>query len=204
MDSLYREDQIFIAVTYNLLSAVPDGVAIRGLSSGIHFGFLRDMPINKRRNLAIAAGLGFSFDRYGQNLFIGENENEETVFTVIDNSIEYDTNRFVTSMIEAPIEFRWRSSTPEVYKFWRVHAGIRVGYVYYFKSTFKQSSGTISQTKVPEFDRIRFGTTLGLGYNTFNFYVYYSVNPFFKDAQTTSGQTVDFKTIKIGLIFYIL
>lgn len=204
VDSLYREDQFFVGVTYNLLSNVPSGVGIRGLSGGIQFGYLRDMPINKRRNVAVALGAGLSFDRYGQNLAIREDSNGETIFTVLDGSIDYNTNRFSTAMIEAPFELRWRTSSPEIYKFWRVHAGFRVGYVYWYQSVLKQTGQTISQTKIPEFDRIRMGATLSFGYNTFNFYVYYSVNPFFKDSVTTNGQEVEFKSIKIGLLFYIL
>jgi hypothetical protein len=204
IDSLYREDQFYIGVTYNLLSAVPDGVSIRGLSGGIQFGYLRDMPVNERRNVAIAVGAGMVFDRFGQTLFIGESGNEQSIFTVIDDDIEYDTNRLSMSAVEVPLEFRWRTSSPKVYKFWRIHAGVRLGYVYWYKSTFRQPDNEVIQTAIPEFDRLRMGATFSFGYNTFNFYGYYGINPFFKDAVTTGGEAVDFKTIKIGLIFYIL
>jgi hypothetical protein len=39
IDTKYREDQFYIGATYNLLSDVPSGVKIRGLSGGIQFGF---------------------------------------------------------------------------------------------------------------------------------------------------------------------
>tara|TARA_R110002049_G_scaffold70367_4_gene181812 strand:+ start:2803 stop:3579 length:777 start_codon:yes stop_codon:yes gene_type:complete len=204
-DSLYREDQFYIGATYNLILNAPEDVNIRGLSGGIQFGYMRDMPINKRRNLAVAVGAGFSFDDFGQNLFIGETENEETIFTVLlDEEVNYDRNRFGMSVIEAPIEFRWRTSTRETYKFWRIYAGLRVGYAFRYKSVFKQPDNNVNQTKIPEFDPVRLGATLSFGYNTFNFFAYYSINPFFKDAVTTDGQNVEFKTIKIGLMFYIL
>ena len=32
-------------------------------------------------------------------------------------------------MIEMPIEFRWRNSTASSYKFWRIYAGAKLGYV---------------------------------------------------------------------------
>lgn len=204
IDSLYREDQFFVGVTYNLVTNVPGDVNIRGLSGGFQFGYLRDMPINKRRNIAIAIGAGLTFDRYGQTLFIGENNSEETIFTILTNDIDYDSNRFSTATIEAPIEFRWRTSTPETYKFWRIHAGFRVGYAYWYQSTFKQPNNNVTQTNISEFDRVRLGATLAFGYNTFTFYAYYSINPFFTDAITTSGQTVDFRTLKVGLLFYML
>jgi hypothetical protein len=204
VDNRYREDQFYIGATYNLINQVPGDVSIRGLSGGVNFGFVRDMPINERRNLAIAVGAGLSFDRYGQTLFIGETPSEETIFTELDEDINYDSNRFSTASLEAPIEFRWRTSDSETYKFWRIYAGLRVGYVYWYKSTFKQTDNNVNQTDIPEFDRMRLGLTLSFGYNTFNFYGYYSINPFFTDAVTTEGEQVDFKTIKVGLIFYIL
>ena len=204
-DMKYREDQFYIGANYNLLSNVPSGVKIRGLSGGVQFGYLRDMPINKRRSIAIAIGVGFSFNEYGQTLFIGETTSEETIFTVLeDDEVDYTRNRFNTSEIEVPIEVRWRSSSPNSYKFWRVYGGLRLGYTYWYKATFKQPGNNIVQTDIPEFEKFRIGSTLSFGYNTFNFFVYYSINPFFKDAITTEGQTVDFRTIRFGLMFYIL
>lgn len=204
-DTKYREDQFYVGATYNLITDVPGGVQIRGLSGGIQLGYLRDMPLNETRNIAIAVGAGFSFDEYGQTLFIGESADESTIFTVLDDQeVDFTRNRFSTSTIEAPIEFRWRTSTPDTYKFWRVYAGFRVGYVYWYKATFKQDGNVVSQTKIPEFDKVRLGTTLSFGYNTFNFFVHYSINPFFKNAMTTDNENVNFRTIRVGLLFYIL
>ena len=76
------------------------------------------MPVNKRRNLAIAVGAGFALDEFGQSLFIGEDPDGKTIFTVLDDKVvDYTRNRFNTSIIEVPIEFRWRTSTPESYRF---------------------------------------------------------------------------------------
>jgi hypothetical protein len=205
VDSLYREDQFYIGVTYNLLGSRPDAVNLRGLSGGVHLGYLRDMPINKRRNVAIAIGAGLAFDSYGQNLFIGEDENENTIFRVLDaENVDFDRNRFSTFVVEAPIEFRWRTSTPSSYKFWRIHAGFRVGYTYFYKATFKQPGNTVGQTDIPEFEPLRLAATLSFGYNTFNFYAQYHITPFFKDAETSEGDAVELRGIKVGLIFYIL
>ncbi len=206
VDTKYREDQFYVGATYNLISSVPSGVQIRGLSGGFQFGFLRDMPVNQDRNIAIAIGLGFSFDEYGQTLFIGEELDNKTIFTVLNNAdVEYTRNRFSTSTVEIPLEFRWRSSTASSYRFWRVYGGLRAGYTYWYKSTFKQDGNTVVQTNIPEFDKFRLGATISFGYNTFNLYAYYSINPFFKDAAvTTDGQNVEFRTIKVGLMFYLL
>ena len=204
VDSLYREDQFYIGVTYNLPLNLPSGGNIRGLSGGIQFGFLRDMPINKQRNLAIAIGAGLAIDQLGQNLFIGETSNDETIFRVLDDKVDYARNRFNMAIIEAPVEFRWRTSTPSSYKFWRVYTGFRVGYAYWYKATFKQTNNNVNQTKIPEFDPLRLSATISFGYNSFNFFASYSINPFFKDAVTVDGESVDFRALKVGLLFYIL
>lgn len=205
-DLKYREDQFYLGITYNLLSSVPAAVNLRGLSGGIHFGFLRDMPINKRRNIAVAVGAGLSFDAYGNTLFIGETPEDETIFTILTNDdYVYNFNRFSTAVIEAPIELRWRSSTPTKYGFWRVYAGFRVGYAYWYQAKFKQDGNQVSQTDIPEFNQTRLAATLSFGYNKVNFYAYYSINPFFDGAVTSNTQeTVEFKTIKLGILFYIL
>lgn len=204
IDSLYREDQIYIGLTFHLLSDLPGDVKQKGFSGGIHTGFIRDFPINERRNIAIGAGLGWSINTYGQELFIGEEPDGETIFRDLNAlNIDYDTNRFSTHLVEVPLEFRWRTSTPESYSFWRVYTGFRLGYVYYLKSNFKEEGNQVIQTEVPEFDRFRIGTTFTFGYNTFNFHVYYNLNPFFKDAKLNDEQ-IGISTFKVGLMFYIL
>jgi len=204
IDSLYREDQFYIGLTFHLLKDLPESVSQSGFSGGLHLGFIRDFPLNKRRNIGLGAGLGWSVNSFGQELFIGEDSNNNTVFRNLNSEgIDYDSNRFTTQLIEVPIEFRWRTSTPDSHKFWRVYSGLRLGYVYYFQSTFKQGGNQVIQTDVPEFDRFRIGTTLSFGYNTFNLHLYYSLNPFFKDAKLGNSD-IGITTFKVGLMFYIL
>lgn len=204
IDSLYREDQFYIGLTFHLLGDLPESVSQSGFSGGLHLGVIRDFPLNKKRTIGLGAGLGWSINAYGQDLFIGEDSNGNTIFRkLITGNIDYDANRFTTQLIEAPIEFRWRTSTPESYKFWRVYTGLRLGYIYHFKSSFKQGENQVIQTDVPELDRFRIGTTLSFGYNTFNLHVYYSLNPFFKDAKLDNSD-LGITTFKVGLMFYIL
>jgi len=204
IDSLYREDQFYIGLTFHLLKDLPESVSQSGFSGGLHLGFIRDFPLNKRRNIGLGAGLGWSVNSFGQELFIGEDSNNNTLFRNLNSEdIDYDSNRFTTQLIEVPIEFRWRTSTPDSHKFWRVYTGFRLGYIYNFQSTFKQGGNQVIQTDVPELDRFRIGTTLSFGYNTFNLHIYYSLNPFFKDAKLGNSD-IGITTFKVGLMFYIL
>ena len=70
IDSLYREDQFYFSVTYNMFTDIPVDFKQNKFSLGLSGGFLRDMPVNKSRTIAIATGLGLSYQNYFQNLNI--------------------------------------------------------------------------------------------------------------------------------------
>jgi len=206
LDSLYREDQFYMGFTVNLLLNKPEGISQSGFSGGLHLGFIRDMPINKRRNLAIGAGIGYSFNSYNQNLGIS-NEDEDTEGTLfLDLSdVDYERNRFTTHLVEAPIEFRWRTSVPETHKFYRIYAGLKMGYLFSFISNYINDSGIqIKERDVTGLNRVRTGLTFTFGWNTFNFHFYYSLNPLFGEDAVLEQETVGLNVIKLGLMFYIL
>lgn len=205
VDSLYREDQVYLGFTYNILMGT-DEVSQTGFSGGFRGGFIRDFPLNERRNVAVGVGVGWSVNTFGQNLFIGEElESEKTIFQTFDADVlDYDVNRFTIQAVEIPLQFRWRTSTPETYKFWRVYTGLQLGYAYYFKSKFEQSGNRVIQTDVPELERFRLGATFTFGYNTFNFHVYYSLNPFFNKDARLEGEQIDLSALQVGLMFYLL
>lgn len=200
----YREDQFYLGVTFNLLTNKPTEMEQNGFSGGMHFGFIRDMPINKQRNLAIGIGAGLSMNTYNQNLFVGETTSEESIFSIIDSSTDYDKNWFSTYLVEAPIQLRWRTSTATSYKFWRIYTGLQLGYVYAYKFHFEETGNQVTQTDVPEFDRYRMGLTFSFGYDTFNFYFYYNLNPFFNEEAQIDGSPIGINSLKLGLMFYIL
>lgn len=205
-DSLYREDQFFLGFSYNLMLDVPEDISLAAFSGGLEFGFIRDMPLNERRNIAIGVGAGWAFDNFGNSLFIGEDElTGETLFRALDNRIDdYDKNRFSMQQVTLPLEFRWRTSTPTENSFWRVYLGFKVGYVYYYRSNFEQPGNIVRQTDIPELDRWRFGSTLSFGYSTFNFHIHYGLNPLFNSNAVLNGNLIDMNVLKFGLMFYLL
>ena len=85
VDSLYREDQFYIGMTYNLLTNAPKSFRQNGFSAGFSGGFLRDMPINKDRTLAVAIGAGLAYANYQENLVIN-NRNSGNEYTLVSNS----------------------------------------------------------------------------------------------------------------------
>ena len=204
VDSLYREDQFYVGITYNLLGNRPESISQSGFSPGLHFGFIRDMPINKGRDIAIGVGLGYSANAFNQNLFISKDVNDNTTYSVLSSSETYKKNKFSMHLIELPVELRWRTSTPTEYNFWRIYAGFKMGYLIINKAKHEGDLGSFNYSSIDDFNKLQYGLTLSLGYNTWNLHMYYALNPIFSNDATLDGNVIDTRAIKVGLMFYIL
>ena len=206
-DSLYREDQFYFNFTYNNLTNTPNGLRQNKFSPGIAFGFLRDMPLNKKRTFAVALGLGYSSSAYNHNLYqYKENDangNETRVYEINSSDVFYDKSRQVLHFIEVPLEIRWRNSTYNSHKFWRIYSGFKVSYLFADKYKFVNDVQTIIIKNNPDLNKFQYGCYLTAGWNTWNFYAYYGLNPLFKNAKIGT-EDLNMNTLNIGLQFYIL
>ncbi len=202
VDSLYREDQFYFSLTYNILRNKPSSLSQSKFSSGFSVGFLRDMPLNKYRTVAFASGIGFTYNNYNQNLAIVTVGDKQT-YNYIDAETIYNKNKFSQLFLDVPLEFRWRTSTYESHKFWRIYGGFKLSYLIYDNSIFDGSGVKANVTGNEDFNKIQYGTYISAGYNTINLYAYYGLNSLFKSAQV-NGEPVNVKALNIGIIFYIL
>lgn len=202
VDSLYREDQFYFGFTLNTLQKKPTGLTQDKFSSGFSAGLLRDFPVNKKRTIAIAPGLGFSFNNYNQNLKI-EKLNQINNYTIINSDTSFNINRFSQLLVDVPIEFRWRSSTYESHKFWRIYGGFKMSYLLYDKAVYEDGQVKIVVTNNKDFNKFLYGAYLSAGYNTINIYAYYGLNSLFQSA-TTNIESIAINSFNVGLMFYIL
>ena len=204
IDSLYREDQFYLNISYNTLQKSPDGLKQNKLSTGVAFGFLRDMPLNQKRTVALAAGIGYSLSIYNHNMGIID-VNNETTYSILDpDNITFSKNKMSLHTVDLPLEFRWRNSTPDSHKFWRVHLGVKLSYLFYDQYKLESSQGNVGQTNLQDFNDFHYGIYLTTGWNTWNLYAYYGLNPLFKSSAKIEGQSIDMNTANFGLMFYIL
>lgn len=203
-DPRYLEDQFYAAITYNILGKKPDGLSQSGFSSGFHLGYIRDIPLNKRRNFGLGVGLGLSADSYNNNLLVTQDDNGTYNYILLDQeNIQYTKNKFTTYTINLPIQIRWRTSTESTFKFWRIYTGFNIEYVFASSTKYKGELGTIKNSNIKSFNDFQYGLTISAGYNTWNIYFYYGLNPLF-DNISVNGNIVDMNALKIGLIFYLL
>ncbi len=202
-DASYLEDQFYVGVTYNILLNKPNDVTQRNLSYGLHMGFLKDIPLNRKRTIAFGIGVGYAVNSDYTNLFANKSENG-IEYSVLGENEDYKRNKLETHLVEFPLELRWRNSTASSYKFWRIYSGVKFGYVFEGRSKFVSDTQrtSFSNTDIREF---QYGITLNFGYNTFNIHAYYALNSMFNDETSiTNGEVIAMKPLRIGLIFYIL
>lgn len=200
IDSLYREDQFFIGITYNNLQNKNNGIRQGRFTPSYSVGFLRDMPINKNRTFAIATGMGYSINNYNIN-FRATDVNNVVDYNLLTTS--YDKNKLVLHYIDLPLELRWRTSTPQSHKFLRIYAGFKASYLIYNYSKYEDGQITDFVYDNKNLDKLQLGTFLTVGYNTWNFNVYYGLKPIYKNA-ILNNDNLTIKTINFGLMFYIL
>jgi len=203
IDSLYREDQFYFGIIYNSLLNKPEGVSQNKISAGLSLGFQRDMPINKKRTFAIAPGIGIAYNNFFQNLSI-TGTNQAPVYTIILNQDKYSKNKFEQFFVEVPIEFRWRNSTPESSKFWRIYGGFKFSYLLFDKSVHvnDQTKTIIKGNK--DFNNLLYGAYLSAGYNTINFYAFYGLNNLFQSSAKINNEPIQMYSLSLGVMFYIL
>lgn len=202
VDTKYKEDQYYFGVTYNTLTELPTGMSQNGFSSGFHFGFIKDMPINERRNVAFGVGLGYSTNSINNNLLITEIQDGYT-YDLLNDS-QFSKNKFVQHLVELPFEFRWRTSTASTYKFWRIYTGFKLSYLFASNTKFKNSNDTVKNNNIKDFNELQYGLTLSVGYDSWNAYLHYTLNPIFETVAKLNSNSIDTKMLKIGIMFYIL
>lgn len=199
----YLEDQFYAGVTYNLLLERPNNVSQNNFSNGIQLGFIKDIPLNRRRNKGFGIGLGYAVNSYYTNLRAVKTGDEIT-YERIDDATTYKRNKIETHLVEIPVEFRWRTSTLDTYKFWRIYTGIKLGYVFANVSKYIEDNQKDNFFN-PDIQRFQYGLYISFGYNTWNFYVNYQLSPILeKGTLTADGAEIAMRTLKTGLIFYIL
>ena len=193
----YLEDQLYINITYNLLTNQPKELGDTGFSYGLALGYMRDIPLNRSGRNAFAVGLGYSYDSFDHDL------------KVIDDNGDYEidpdlsSNKIKLHNLEMPIQFRWRSSDANTYSFWRFYAGVKIIYNLSNEFRYKIIDESFSFSNLENYNKWQTGLTLSAGYGTFNFHVYYGLTPMFKNA-TLNGDSIDSRIVKVGLSFYLL
>ena len=197
----YLEDQFYIGFSVITLTNTPEGVTQNGFSNSFELGAIKDFPLNSRGSFALGIGLGYGRNTYFQNIRIDE-INNSTQFSIAEGN--FKNNKFSMHTIDLPLEIRWRTSTINEYKFWRIYMGGKLSYVFTSNARFKEPRNTTRFKGISEINKLQYGLKLAIGYGTWNFNFYYGLTDLFSDANLNGITPIEIRDFRIGLIFYIL
>ncbi|MBW3518263.1 porin family protein [Flavobacterium sp. NKUCC04_CG] len=197
-DTKYREDQFYFGITHSILQDKPPGFRQRSLSLGIQTGFVRDFPVNAARTWAIAPGVGYSYLNLHHNL--APSNGAEFPSQVLES---YDRNTISLHYLDFPLEIRWRTSTPDSHKFWRIYTGFKACYLITDKAVTSNDMAKFTSKNNGDLNKWVYGVYISAGFNTWNVYMYYGLNSIYKN-QVAPPSNNKVKAFNAGLMFYIL
>ena len=200
----YLDDQLFVSLTYNVMTSMPSDMKTYSFPNTLSLGYVRDIPLNRRRNVGLGAGLGFSFHHYYTNLSMTKDADGASHIALMESS-EYKTNRFSMQTLDIPVQIRFRGSTADRYKFWRVYAGVTASWVIKDYATRNDGKLKARYYNMPYLQTWLFTANLQVGYGKFTLRADYTLNPMFRSSTTGSIPGLDdTRSLSLGLLVYIL
>ena len=201
----YLEDQVFFNVSYINIRHLYPGISQQGFSHAISFGFIRDIPVNLRRNLGFGLGFGYERDVYYQNLRISKEEQTGAITYQVLAPDDYINNAFVVKKLVFPIEFRYRNSTAERFRFFRIYTGMMLGYTVGAESHYETEKVALHYIKLSDIPNgWQYGLYLYAGYGELNGFVYYGLNDLFSPQVEIGGSHVPMYDLKFGVMLSFL
>ena len=195
----YREDQFYFGSSYFIQTQPLDEFKQNGFSGNFQFGFIRDFPLNDSSTKAIGIGFGYERNFFTSNIQPIQSDNNINYRIVISRFLE-SKNKISFSSLVIPLEYRWRRSSIDQYKFWRIYSGFKL------KKNFPLYSNPSYGSEIT-IDDVEDWTTsiyINAGYNTWNISLEYDLNPLLKNKKTTNGENLNISFFRLGLVFYLL
>lgn len=195
----YADDQLYLSISYSQFTDQPQGIENDNFSYSLSGGIIKDIILNRNGTFSIAGGVGIGADFFNHNLKIEENNNK----TIFSNGTTLD-NRINIINLELPLQLRWRTSTANKYKFWRIYGGVTFLYNLRNSVSFTENNSTTEYNNISSFRKLQYGATLTAGFGKFNLNAFYGLTPLFENATLDSSESINTKTLRLGLLFYFL
>ena len=201
----YLEDQLFFQFSYIILKNLYPDIIQQGFSNSLSFGFIRDIPLNFRRNVGFGIGIGYERSVYYQNLKIDVDKKTGEITYEIMKAGTYRLNAFGIKRVIFPVEFRLRGSTAEKFKFWRVYTGMTFGYTVGAFTDFENKFVSLRYRHLKNIpSKFQYGIHLYAGYADLNAYLYVGLNDLFSPTVQINGEHVPLQDIRFGVILTFL
>ena len=193
-DGAEKFDRIIVDFTWTQWLEQVQGVDQGIFSFGISALWMKDIPLGKRSNVAIAMGLGFDSHNFHHNGEFEFTTNADgSTFTSLvsrNGATELKKNKYALNYVDVPFEFRLRTmnkTTEKKMKYnFRFYLGFKAGILV---NDHLKISDNISKRKIfdlPNTLPYRYGPTIRVGLNKIAFVGFYSLTTVFKQNQGTS------------------
>ncbi len=204
-DSKYLEDQIFFNFSYISLTNLCEGIRQQGFSNSVSFGFIRDIPLNVRRNIGFGLGIGYERSVYFQNLRIKVNESDGSIQYEILDPAQYRLNNFGIKRLIVPLEIRLRGSSATKFSFWRFYAGITLGYTLGAFSDFEDQNISLRYKNLGNIpSKYHYGVHVYAGYGELNGYIYFGLNDLFSPEVKINDNHIPLQDLRFGIMLSFL
>lgn len=181
------DDKLVFEITNDMWLDMPDGVKLRGFSPGFKGYFYTDYTFGMESIISFAWGLGISADNVHSNAALVQEEfpngelGDQTL-TPFPDEYDYEKNKFVTTYLELPIEFRLITKGRSPFKF---AAGFRLGYLL---SDHQKIIDTDGKRKYYDFNDVttwRYGISARIGVGKIQATGFYSLVPLIEGSDNT-------------------
>ena len=193
-DGPEKFDRIVVDITWTQWLESIEGVEQGIYSFGIGACWMKDIPLGKKSNVALAIGLGFDSHNFHHN---GEFE-----FTTLDDGSIYTDlvsrnsspslakNKYAVNYVDLPFELRLRTMNKTIeermkYNF-RFYLGFKAGVLVNDHLKIKDAVSKRKIFNLPNTMPYRYGPTLKVGFNKVSFVAFYSLTSLFKDGKGVS------------------
>ncbi len=192
------DDKILLELTNDMWLDLPEGVELRPISLGFKAYFFTDYTFGLESDFSFAWGLGVSADNVHSNAALVQEEFEDgttgdQILTPFPSDYEYEKNKFVTTYLELPIEFRYISKGRSPFK---MALGFRVGYLL---SDHQKIIDTEGKRKFYDFENVtvfRYGLSARIGIGKVGITGFYSLVPLIEE-----GRGTEVIPISVGIAF---
>ncbi len=178
------DDKLVFEITNDMWLDLPEGVELAGFSPGFKAQFYTDYTFGSESIFSFAWGFGISADNVRSNarpvqLEFPDGSLSPQEIVPYPENYEYEKNKFVTTYLELPIEFRIITYGRSPFKF---AAGFRLGYLL---GDHQKIIDTEGKRKLYNFNDIttwRYGVSARIGVGKVQLTGFYSLTPLIEGA----------------------
>lgn len=154
---------------------IPD-MKMKWYGRGIGVYFMWDFQI-KKSFFSIAPGLGVSNTNVYHRHQMMDTASTGITFAPLANADNYRVNKLTTTMIEIPVELRFRTKPDRLDNMWKFVVGFKAGIRVdaYTKQATKTPKEAVTRKPYPDLNLFQAGPMMRIGYSSFNLTGYYSI-----------------------------